>query len=545
MESPTTLEMPSWIEEFRRLPLSEKSDRYRNLSSPDRKLLLDLLVSPVLTNQRVYEAMAVRNVRSDFVKVLSARSIEVWKGKPASEVVKIIQILDDGPRSNWDEIGMPMDDVIKYFEYGVFGGYGYGIPSLPMSAVNAWLFGISWDEMLTPMNIEYIDNLTGVMDIEQWRLFASHVQWKFLGPKGMSALTYTNFQNLVEGKLIVQPFSIGNPDPSPNSTRDRDTRIRILLEEISKQGLIFDDPLPVYHFNHVQILDSYETYTPIHTAFIDIHGVHHPASDNNFRQSQLVQYLKWICVCSRFAYPRFRTRMWATYPKLLQQIIFSMLCISRLRSSSFSVGKDVMVNVILNYVVFNFYADAEEHLKNILTVRDQYARLRKPTLRIQAMDCGIVLPYGSVDADIRQVTYRLAISHFGYPRAVDNEEVFVTEAIKYAIDWKNIQKSLPDLANWRKKSHEVYRKSINTVSNLLRECYRHNVALSLLKSGDVKISNDGCIIDIERAIALSEAKRDVYFSQFIKMRDSKTTRPAKRLRSSRRAPIDEDDDLND
>jgi hypothetical protein len=544
-ESALKKEIPSWIEEFRRSGPG-KRQRYDKLSQSDKELLSSVLVQPRLTKDRVKQSMKYRDPKSTPVGRLGDASIEFCRNRPVADLIKLIQIFDDCPRVNLDQIGMSMDDVVKYFEYGVFGGFADNIHTLPISAVNAWLFGASLDEMLTPVDEYYPNNLTGVMNLDQWKIFASHIPWKYLDPTGMPTLTYSNFQKSMEGKMIVEPVSLNNPDLFPERSRDRFTRIRILLEEVSKQGLIFDDPLPVYHFNHIQVLDSCETYIPIHITSIDINGVRYAAPDNDFRQSQLVKYLKWVRVCPRFAYPRFRTRMWTTYPKPLQKIIFSLLCTSRLRSNSFLVGRDVTLNVILDYVVFNFYVDAEEHLKSLLTIRDQYSRLRKPALRMQAMDCGIVLPYGSVEVDIRQVSYRLAIFHFGYPRATDAEADFVREAIKYVIDWKHIQKSLPDLANWRKKSHGVYRKFMNAVSNLLRECYHNEIALSLLKNGDIKLSEGGHIADMKMAKKLSRARRRDYLTHFIKMRDCKDENNAKRLRrSSRLSHIGEDDDVDD
>lgn len=503
----------TWIEEFRRLPFTTKHERYESLLEEHQLILREALVGNVLTIERIKQAIVYNDSYSENrSSTLHLKWMDYLRSRPVSEVIAVLQIYDAPPVSNLDQIEMSMSDVAKYFEYGVYKSFASG-RKFPISATNAWLFGVSWGEMILPLGYHFRSfDERGCMSIENWKLFVKYYPWQSPRDGDRSFCNYRELQDTLQNLIEIPPVasSIIVDGFEFDKSRDRRQRIDIFLEELSQQGVIFNCPLPVYHLNHVRFIPKY--YRFMHTT-IGVGMLSHQG------QSKLTLYLQSFKQ-QHLPYPHFHCDSWALYPKPLKSVIFMMLCLMRCRKDVFPLGKDVTINILLNYVVFNFHLAAEEELTECKTLGEAYTHKHNAAMRNTATDCRMIFTGG--DKGYKELPYRLAAFNLGYVGVVDTDTDFIENAKRTVKSWKSFRKFL---ASDQNRFHDGSKSPLEI---LLKTCYDHEIALTLFQKGKVKALKNGEIVDLDRAKALSVAKRAKYEADFSNMRLEGAERSVKR-----------------
>jgi hypothetical protein len=306
--------------------------------------------------------------------------------------------------------------------------------------------------------------------------------------------------------------------------------VDIIFEEISRRGVMFEYILPVYHFNHLRFVPKEYGYMQIDKR----HG-----DKRNLENSDLTDYLMG-CESQYVPYPRFHRSLWWSYPKALKSIIFTVMCLMGHRRKSFSLGRDVTMNILMHYVVFNFYVDAEEKLQEWTARAEKYMTIEWTTLDNIALDCGLASFHrgrGSVsNADRKQLGYRLAAFSLGY---ADLEECrFVSYVSMNALEWMTIQNMWPELRrdnqDYSVESSHKFRNSLDAMKYLLRDCYGSKIAVSLIRDGLIKFTKNGRILDTSAGQKLSHTRRQQNFQLLSRLVDSKVTTESDHSSNKRR-----------
>lgn len=521
--NPVTNSTPTdnlWIGEFRRMNLHDKCSLYPTLSLEQQTLLKQTLVTgPILTVGRLKESMRYNHDPNSYGNIsLPFHLVDYLKVRTVTDVIVFLQLYDVPALSNLDKTGIKMSDVAKYFEYGVYRDFMDNPISRPISAINAWLFGFAWDQLLPQIgHLREYENPRIRMTVDEWKILMPCYPWESI--LGGKHATYHDVQNFAERIDLFPLRGSGRLGPFNGSTRKaHDAMVDSIFEEISRRGVMFESILPVYHFNHLRFVPKEYGYMQIDKRHDD---------KRNLENSDLTDYLMG-CESQYVPYPRFHRSLWWSYPKALKSIIFTVMCLMGHRRKSFSLGRDVTMNILMNYVVFNFYVDAEEKLQEWTTRAEKYMSIEWTTLDNIALDCGLASFHRGKEsvsnANRKQLGYRLAAFVLGYADLDLEEARFVSYVGMAAIDWTSIHNMWPELRgdnrDYSVESSHKFRNSLDAMKYLLRDCYGSKICISLIRHGLIKFTKNGRILDTREAQKLSHTRRQENFQILGRLIDS-------------------------
>jgi|SRR5579885_745734 len=367
------------------------------------------------------------------------------------------------------DLNIKMEEVTRSFCYGIHRRYKDQLKPGHYRIHAAWTLGFTLQEILSPSlsRISVIDE--DVFDV--LKIFPYP-----------SPMTIQQFLDYISDVLFAKDYT---------RTSDSDKlRLIYFIKEANRRGIKFCDSSPkdykcitgryetfdysiipfVKHINHIKLLPNWPN------IFKNVN----PHDFYGTRFIPLISYIK----DEYFPYPNFSKTLWNTYPQDLKNIIFTFLC-------CFRTGRLILLDknlifLILNYVVLNYYLDLEEKMEEWKELAAQYENISKETFRDRCID-SFICSNAIMRKDLKYVK---SLNDLGYSNIKSSCRYFVCHFDIRA--WKVI-KSI-------KSSETNYLKFMETV-------YKHNLALSLIRKGKIKITETGEIVDLEEAIELSNQKR--------------------------------------
>lgn len=459
---------------YRTLPMQQKYHCLTTWPADVSNAIQIRLVDSVerLTRERAKQALTWR---PESQSMHDSIMIEAIKSNPEHPLrnpiilVRNLQVLDCGAVRNLDRLELGFATIAKHFEYGVYADYAK--PRRGITMINAWLFGLNWEQIFTARNARFAfpflhdAQLTFEYSLEEWQLYLQHQL-----PACKQRINYLEVERAVQ-RLLFQ-------DEGGVYRNFQYKVLNILLVEVNRYGLVYDWPnhhdLPVYHLRHLALLPEWPDYQ------LEIER-------GDRRPSYLIEYLrsaehdKSSTSCSPLLdlkYPRFDKTRWYLYPLALKRQILTILYMQRCRRANFPLNRDLLP-MLLDAIVTSFYIGAEERLKEWKILAEKYYTLSTRTLVDRAMD--VLITSNPTMPDHVGLACRLASYVMGSASNVDG--------------WKHVVKIAPDgKLGW----HQCGR--------LLETVYDNRLCMSLIKNGKILIDQTGNIADLEAAKRLSEEK---------------------------------------
>ena len=388
---------------------------------------------------------------------------------------------------------VPFEDVKNHYEYGLYKNSGVSLAPGKHHIITAWFYGFSWNELLLPAGTPVVHPMVQpIYNIDLSHLIP--ILEAIL--QSERPMPVEEFLKITQERLTHLAY-LANNGFSVELLTDVSFRLCLFVSEVNLAGLEFHPaekqqelswngdfriiPL-VQHLNHVKLLPVWPRLWYRNTLSPLAGLVVHPLPD-------------FLHSIPHLPYPTFSPRAFPAYPKALRTLIVQFLCIFNRQKRVLHLGRD-LIPLILNYVVFNYYHELEEKIERWKELGGIYnTSLGKDTMRTRALDAQIVST-GKYSDEIHEGAYAKALNDLGYANIRSSRETFISY-FKGRGSWKVFKAAFPD------QSKETIRERLEVLGG---ECYDHWIAISLIKSGKIKISTDGHIVDLGDATMLTGMK---------------------------------------
>lgn len=402
------------------------------------------------------------------------------------ELVRVCRICQIMVIPNFHLFNLSLDEVKKHFQFGVYQIFKINLPVGEYTLIAAWLYGFSWDEMIVPVwgpgvhRPAFVKNMIGLNGRDARLLIESII---LSTPKPIPIKEFLDFtQNYLTRFYWVER------DPAYQvQIVDLKDRLSHYISCHNYNGIAFCPPAKDYllgldedykiiplvqHLDHVRLLPGWPKLFSMDRNTNNIHLL--PSALHKDRA---------------YPYPRFSKSRYCHYPKELKIIIFQFLLIFNRQRQVLPLGKDLL-QIFLDYLVFNYYFHLEEQIKEWTALSQEYSRLG--VLRDRCLDTLIV------DVDSRENSGCIkALNDLEHTNLKSTKDLYIS----YVADRKNWKVFTTAFAG------QVYDVMITNMERIGRACYDHELAISLVQSGRIKITSQGEIVNLEEAIQLSQAKR--------------------------------------
>ena len=477
---------PAWIIEFRKIKsLADKINVYNALTDENRRLLAAKLTKPRLTKN---DTILTGKIRDYNFPLFSPQFLTYCATGGIINLVHYLQLFDAGP-VNLDLTIFTMDQVSKHFERGVYETFQKS--ALPMSAKQAWVYGFSFPDLIAGRMSQNRD-MELVVSVEEFKVLIPSLMHFYRG-----APDFKSFKDLLSYldanlRMVSQSLKAITIE-----------KIKALILFINQRGVRFEESdgqgLPIWHLNHVRMLPSWPEY----------YFCHHDSR----MDSEVYKCIKTFPDGS-LPYPTFKKESYFSYPAPLQRMITTMLCIRKFHPGSMNLHKDIFFGIFLTRIVGDFYRQAEDQLIEWKDLGQRYHdEVNETTLRARAIDSRICVGYSNTRKS--ETAYRLAAFDLGWTEVIDSG---LGHATMYMNHWHVIKKEIkPDKID----NYLLVRK-------LAGICYDNNIPLSLIRTGKVRITARGEIVDLPAAIILATATHAKNASAAVRSINKKS--PAKRAR---------------
>lgn len=456
------------MEEFLRLPTAEKVEKWKSMTLEERK---SFIVSRMEEIENLHSPLTSKNIEEMIYKIYS---IDIYnlRDRDLENSLKIHSI----SRASWDcfrentkfdlrhvikifnvpfvdlfNCTGPFDHFIKMFEYGCYNSIRFKISTSPETIVEYWGYGFQLQSVIAS---NYITD-------EEFLLYLKH--FLMINPLNLSYITR------VVAKVFDKPFSLNQIVKS---------RISYFLIEVNFRGILFPD---IEYNESVYLCDNdKDKYIDIKDIPLIRHLNHITVLSNGLNVKINDTLIKVLKENDRFPYPRFNKTKYYTYPRDLKVIIFSMLCWHGRFRNIYRISDKNLIYLILDYVVFNYYLDLEEKIKKWNILSEKYKSIRKEVFRERCIDSFIRTDFAPELKALNDIS--------GY----------------------NLKSTLANFHDYESKGMtqwKVFNRNYN-IRELVNFCYEHNIAMSLIRKGKIKLNKQLEIIDLGEAVRLSKVKRE-------------------------------------
>lgn len=478
------------MEEFLRLPTVEKVTRWKSMTREEKQLFVTTRAKEInsfnspLNNADLINMNYIlcgRNIYRD--EVINVSQIHSFTEEAVESfisgninllyAIKIFNI----PYIDKIICNKSFEEYIKICDYGYYRMF-FDTYNTVKTIKDAWIYGRELNDIFSSVHITDEDIL----------LFL-----KYLPMPNPLKISY------ISGVLHKCRYDINRESENMGLIIKR--RIRYFLLEVNSRGVNFIDikhNAHSYSYMNKPLTDllkhRFEYYNGDRE---DINGV----MQLNIKNIPLVKHLNHINLLpknfyclnaypdlkeilkeeSRFPYPKFNRNKYYKYPRDLKTIIFSTLCWYYSFRKIYRVSDKNLIYLILDYVVFNYYLDLEEKIKEWNVLSDKYRSIKKETFRERCIDSFI---YSDFAPEFKALN---DISGYNMRSPLINFDLY---SIKNIYKWKAL-----------KGKHSLTDK-------LIQFCYKHDIAMTLIRKGKIKLNEKLEIIDLGEAVRLSKVKRE-------------------------------------
>lgn len=160
----------------------------------------------------------------------------------------------------------------------------------------------------------------------------------------------------------------------------------------------------------------------------------------------------------------------------------------------------------MNYVMWNFYHDAELIVEEWATRASNYSKSHINTVKNICLDHKIVPSFSH--SDINSWTHRLAAFEMGFEFVKGNRDDYI-KYVSMLILGRTISKPIKIEANRLGGSQSKIRTAKeDRAKRLARILYDNDIPFSLLRGNAVEITSDGEFIDLDAVIQMARRKRE-------------------------------------
>jgi hypothetical protein len=349
----------------------------------------------------------------------------------------------------------------------------------PITDIAAWLFAFSWAEYVgyhhnkkTPLLPSHVANFFRYVPI------GSDITYQMDSFSCNVVAPTTNLAGLgcfVSQFLYTDEATISYDD---NDHQEIFRRLGLLIGEVNRRGCSFvEEPKKqtapkVWHLNHLRLYPAWPTFNPPE-ALSRTTGI-----------SEFQVFLKSRFI-PRLPYPKFDRKLWVMYPPGLKERIFTLICCSKHRKTEFPLPKDLVLAVLLNYVVFNYYQQKEEKIMEWIRLGEtcKHSHTYFPTETVLTLG-GVLIPKTAYNAT-DHLHLKLASAMLGYQPELNRRE-FLNELLVQLIQLQIDPTSTVPVAEQTKVQRPICSKALNN-------CYSKHLPLSFLFNGFISINDDGSL----------------------------------------------------